>query len=334
MFDQNSRLPGEFELIAKYFAPLSEGYPGAFGLLDDAAIISPSKGHDLVAKTDAIVAGVHFHANDPADLVARKALRVNLSDLAGKGAIARAYMLDLILPETTTTAWLSAFAGGLAADQREYGVHLIGGDTNATPGALTIAVTALGEVPKGRMLRRSGARAGDLIFVTGTIGDAVLGLKALAGELPTLKAEASLLARYRLPQPRVETGPLLLDVATATIDVSDGLLADLEHVCEVSEVSAVIESQKVPLSPAARQALIDDPTLAATTLAGGDDYEILFTAPPVAVSRIDQISQSSGTPITAIGRVEKTSRDIESRVRVLGPDGTPLKFANKGWTHF
>lgn len=334
--DQDQHLPGEFELIAKYFAPLSADYPGAFGLLDDAAIISPSAGHDLVAKTDAIVGGVHFHANDPSDLVARKALRVNLSDLAGKGAIARAYMLDLILPETTTTTWLSAFAGGLAADQREYGVHLIGGDTNATPGPLTIAVTAFGEVPKGRMLRRNGARAGDLIFVTGTIGDAVLGLKTLRGELPTLKAEAAatLLERYRLPQPRVEIGPLLLDVATATIDVSDGLLADLEHICEVSIVSAVIESEKVPLSLAARQALIDDPTLAATTLAGGDDYEILFTAPTVAVSRINQISQSSGTPITAIGRVKISSRVIETRVTVLGPNGTPLKLANKGWTHF
>ncbi|MDH3743276.1 MAG: thiamine-phosphate kinase [Hyphomicrobiales bacterium] len=336
MFDQNGQLPGEFELIAKYFAPLSEGYPGAFGLLDDAAIISPSAGHDLVAKTDAIVGGVHFHADDPADLVARKALRVNLSDLAGKGGIARAYMLDLILPETTTTAWLSAFASGLAADQRKYGVHLIGGDTNATPGPLTIAVMAFGEVPKGRMLRRNGARAGDLIFVTGTIGDAVLGLKALDGECPALKAEAaaSLIERYRLPQPRVETGPLLLDVATATIDVSDGLIADLEHICEVSDVSAAIESKKVPLSPAARQALTDDPTLAASALTGGDDYEILFTAPANAANRIDQISQSSGTPITTIGRVEKTSRAIETRVTVLSPDGTPLKLSNKGWTHF
>lgn len=198
-------------------------------------------------------------------------------------------MLDLILPHTTTTTWLSAFARGLAADQREYGVHLIGGDTNATPGPLTIAVTAFGEVPKGRILRRNGAHTGDLVFVTGTIGDAVLGLKALRGELPNLNgvAATSLIARYRLPQPRVEVGPLLIDVATATIDIFDGLLADLGHICEVSEVSAVIESENVPLSFAARQALLTDPVLITAILAGGDDYEILFTAPADAVSKID-----------------------------------------------
>jgi thiamine-monophosphate kinase len=334
--DQDQQLPGEFELIAKYFAPLSAGYPGAFDLLDDAAIISPSAGHDLVAKTDAIVGGVHFHPDDPADLVARKALRVNLSDIAGKGAIAGAYMLDLILPHTTTTAWLSAFARALAGDQREYGVHLIGGDTNATPGPLTIAVTAFGEVPKGRMLRRNGAHAGDLVFVTGTIGDAVLGLKALRGELPNLNAVAatSLIARYRLPQPRVEVGPLLIDVATATIDISDGLLADLGHICEVSEVSAVIESENVPLSFAAQQALSADPLLITAILAGGDDYEILFTAPADAVNKIDEISRSTGVPVAAIGHIEKTSRESGTRVTALDPSGTPLKIGNRGWTHF
>lgn len=334
--DQDQRRLGEFEMIAKYFAPLSAGYPGAFGLLDDAAVISPSADHDLVAKTDAIVGGVHFQPDVPADLVARKALRVNLSDIAAKGAIARAYMLDLILPKDTTTTWVSAFARGLAADQRQYGVHLIGGDTNATPGPVTIAVTVLGEVPKGRMLRRNGARAGDLVFVTGTMGDAVLGLKASRGELPNLNgvAATSLTDRYRLPLPRVEVGPPLIDVATATIDVSDGLLADLGHICEVSEVSAVIKSKDIPLSVAAQQALSADPSLIAAILAGGDDYEILFTAPADAVSKIGEISRSTGVPVAAIGYIEETSRNTEARVTALDPDGTPMKIVNKGWTHF
>lgn len=333
---QNPQLPGEFELIADYFSPLSKGFPGAFGLLDDAAIISPTPGHDLVAKTDAIVGGVHFQSDDPAELIARKALRVNLSDIAGKGAIACAYMLDLVLPHTTTTAWLSSFSEGLAADQNEFGVHLIGGDTNATPGPLTIAVTAFGEVPRGQMLRRSGAHADDLIFVTGTIGDAALGLRVLRGELPPLKTEAatSLVGRYRLPQPRVDVGPLLLDVATATIDVSDGLLADLGHICEVSELSAVIERKDVPLSPATQQAFSANPSLLAAIMAGGDDYEILFSAPPDAVNKIDEISRSTNVPITMIGRMEKASPKLETPVTLLDPSGRPMKIGNRGWTHF
>jgi len=153
-----SSLPGEFELIARYFAPLSKGSAGAYGLKDDAAVVTPTPGQQIVAKTDAIVGGVHFRPDDPADLVARKALRVNLSDLAAKGAVPRCYMLDLILPGTTTEEWVAAFARGLAQDQKTFRVHLIGGDTNATPGPLTIAVTALGEVPNGQILRRGGAR--------------------------------------------------------------------------------------------------------------------------------------------------------------------------------
>ncbi len=207
---------------------------------------------------------------------------------------------------------------------------------HATPGALTIAVTAFGEVPKDRMLRRNGARAGDIVFVTGTIGDAFLGLKALRGELLNLDgvAATSLTERYRLPLPRVEVGPLLIDVATSTIDVSDGLLADLGHICEVSDVSGVIKSEDIPLSVAARQALLADPSLIAEVLAGGDDYEILFTAPADAVSKIGEISRSTGVPVTAIGHIEETSRNVEERVTALDPDGMPMKIGNRGWVHF
>jgi thiamine-monophosphate kinase len=336
MSDPKGRLPGEFALIAEYFAPLSSGFAGAFGLQDDAAVISPAADQDLVVKTDAIVAGVHFHTDDPADLIARKALRVNLSDLAGKGAVARAYMLDLILPKTTTPDWLSAFADGLAADQREFGVHLIGGDTNATPGPLTLAVTAIGEVPKGRMMRRDGANAGDEIFVTGTIGDAALGLKTLRGELSGLPLEETnfLVERYHLPQPPSGVGPMLLDIATATIDVSDGLIADLGHICETSGLGAILRSTDVPVSPSARLVLGRDPGILSTILSGGDDYEILFTAPPPARKAIAEISKSTGVAITPIGKMTEPADGETARISVLGADDKILAHPQTGWTHF
>jgi thiamine-monophosphate kinase len=309
MINRDTRLPGEFELIAEFLAPLAAGYPDAFGLLDDAAVIAPSPGHELVAKTDALVSGVHFLPDDPADLVARKALRVNLSDLAGKGAVARAYMLDLILPHTTTRQWMAAFAAGLAADQAEFAVHLIGGDTNATPGPLTLAIMALGEVKAGAMLRRKGASVGDRVLVTGTLGDAALGLKALREELSGIAGTAAgfLADRYRLPRPRVSVGPRLVGLASASIDISDGLIADMRHICDVSVVSAVIETARVPLSPAARTVILSAPSLLTAALTGGDDYEILFTAPPDAAGALARLAQDCAIPITEIGRIEALS---------------------------
>jgi thiamine-monophosphate kinase len=320
-----SMLPGEFELIARYFAPLARGFAGARGLRDDAALIAPAPGHELVAKTDAIVAGVHFFADEAPDLVARKALRVNLSDLAAKGAVPRAYMVDLMLPRTTSEAWVAAFARGLAEDQDEYGVHLIGGDTDSTPGPVTIAVMAFGEVPAGRMIPRSGARAGDAIHASGTIGDAALGLEALRGALPYLDPTALefLIARYRLPLPRVTLGPRLIGVASAAIDVSDGLVADLEHLCEASGLAAVIEAARVPLSSAAQAVLTQRPDLIDTVLTGGDDYEILFTAP----------AHARGLPGTPIGWIVAPQPN-EDPVRVLSGSGRPLSFARRGWSHF
>jgi thiamine-monophosphate kinase len=206
---------GEFELIARYFAPLAKGFPGTYGLLDDVALLIPSADTELVVKTDAIVGGIHFLLVDPANLVARKAPRVNLSGLAAKGATPRAYLLDLILPFDVREAWIADLARGLAEDQSEYGIHLIGGDTDRTPGPTTIAITALGEVATGRVIRRGGARAGDTIYRTGSIDDAALGLQALRGDLPKLDPRsASFLAdRYRLPSPRATVGPDLIGIA-------------------------------------------------------------------------------------------------------------------------
>ena len=319
-------LRGEHELIQRLFAPLARRFPGAHGLRDDAAVIAPAAGHDLVAKSDAIVAGVHFLPDDPPELVARKALRVNLSDLAAKGAVPRAYLLDLMLPSMLPERWIAAFARGLARDQEEYGVHLIGGDTDSTPGPVAVAVTAFGEVPAGRMILRAGARAGDTVFVTGTIGDAALGLQALRGALPGLDAKAcSFLAdRYRLPLPRVKLGPRLIGVATAAIDVSDGLVADLAHLCESSGLAAVVEASRVPLSAAARAVLDTWPERMTTVLTGGDDYEILFTAPAAAAFDL---------AATAIGRmVERRAK--EKPVTVLDDGGRPLSFERGGWSHF
>lgn len=329
-------LPGEFELIAEFLAPLAANYPGALGLRDDAAVISPAPGHELVAKTDALIAGVHFLPTDPPGLVARKALRVNLSDLAGKGAVPRAYLLDLILPHDTTRDWLAAFVAGLAADQSTFGVHLIGGDTNATPGPLTLAVMALGEVKAGSMLRRGGARPGDDVFVTGTVGDAALGLKVLHGALAGLADEVArfLVDRYRLPQPRVSLGPRLGGLASASLDVSDGLVADLQHLCDVSGVDAVIETGKLPLSPAARDVVSSEPSLLATALTGGDDYEILFTAPPDAAETLATLAGETGVPITAIGRVGKAAGSERAAITLIDAKGRPLTVARGGWTHF
>ena len=332
---QASSLPGEFELIARSFAPLARGFPGAYGLLDDAAVIAPPPGHELVAKTDAIVGGVHFLHDDPPDRIARKALRVNLSDLAAKGAVPRAYMLDIMLPDTVTEEWIAAFARGLAQDQGEYGVHLMGGDTDSTPGPVAIAIMAFGEVAAGQLIRRCGARAGDTLCVTGTIGDAALGLEVLRGALPNLDASAAaaLVDRYRLPRPRVALGPRLVGLASAALDVSDGLLADLRHLCEASGLAALIEASRVPLSSAARAALAASPGRIATVLAGGDDYEILFTAAPEAMGRLAELSRTLDVPITAIGKMAPPAGDGFA-VTVLDGAGKPLAFERGGWTHF
>jgi thiamine-monophosphate kinase len=329
-------LPGEFELIARYFAPLSRGFAGAYGLQDDAAVVTTTPGQQLVAKTDAIVGGVHFRPDDPADLVARKALRVNLSDLAAKGAVPRCYMLNLILPGSTTEEWVAAFARGLAQDQKTFGVHLIGGGTNATAGPLTIALMALGDVPCGQILRRGGARAGDVIFVTGTIGDATLALAVLSGDLPELDAAAAshLIDRYRLPVPRVDLGPRLIGLASATIDISDGLAADLGHICEVSGLGAVVDVVRVPLSAAARSAIRGDRSRLEAALTGGDDYEILFTAPPEAVGRVEQLSREAGIAITPIGRMCAEPSESRDRVVLRDVSGEPMELAQQGWAHF
>ena len=322
---------GEFALIARYFAPLSRGVPGAYDLTDDAAWIRAEPGLDWVVKTDAVVAGVHFLPDDPPDLIARKALRVNLSDLASKGATARFYLLDTVLPKDIDEAWIAGFAAGLAADQDEFGVKLIGGDTTSTPGVLTLAVMALGQVETGRMLRRGTAQEGDDVYVSGTLGDASLGLLVLRGGLTRLSPASRdfLVDRYRLPRPRMALGPALLGLASAAMDVSDGLVADLGHICETSGLGAVVEEDSAPLSPAVREALREHPALIAPVLTGGDDYEILFTVPATAREKVAALARKLNLPLTRIGTMRSGSG-----VKVLCEDGSERALDVAGWQHF
>jgi thiamine-monophosphate kinase len=320
---------GEFERIRRFFAPLTG--PGGMRLLDDAALVDCPAGRRLVVTTDAIVAGVHFLPGDPPDRVAQKLLRVNVSDLAAMGARPRHYLLTTALPSEFGTDWLAAFARGLEADQRHFGMDLLGGDSVATPGPAVLSLTAIGDVAVGAEIRRGGACPGDRVWVSGTIGDAWLGLAVLRGAYPELAPahRASLIARYQVPDPRTGLGPRLAGVAHAMIDVSDGLLADLGHVCEVSRVGAVVHADAVPLSPAARAIVEADPSLLPRLCAGGDDYELLFAAPPTASETIRALSASLGLPTTAIGTIE-----AGAGVRLLGRDGRPVALGDTGYRHF
>jgi thiamine-monophosphate kinase len=326
----------EFTRIARYFAPLARTFPGAYGLTDDAATVALAPGEQAVVTTDAVVAGVHFIGDEPPGLIARKALRVNLSDLAAKGARPIGYTLAAVLPATIDDAWLAAFAAGLAADQAEFGVPLIGGDTVATPGPLTLSITAIGALA-GPMVRRAGARPGDRVYVSGTIGDAALGLAALRGRLAGLAAadRGFLVERYQLPRPRLALGRALAGHVTAAMDVSDGLVADLGHVAATSGVGAVVEAERVPLSAAAAAALAADPGARDGVLAGGDDYELLFTASQEKHDIIVKLATAAATPVTVIGEiVAGGAGDVPGGVLVRDRDGRDVTPAAGGYRHF
>src|SRR5258708_7476233 len=278
----------EDRLIARYFKPLAR-HPGAFGLNDDAAAITPPAGHDLVLKTDGLIEGVHFFADDPADSVARKALRVNLSDLAAKGAIPLGFLLAIGLPKGFSEHWLADFARGLGEDADAYQCPLLGGDTDSTPGPISISISAFGTLPTGTMVRRHGAKVGDHVFVTGTIGDAALGLHVRRDASTPAKWKLDdamrdhLVSRYRLPQPRNALAEPGRPHASAALDVWGGLAADFAKLCGVSGVSADIAVANVPLSPAAAHALKTAASLIEPVLTGGEDYEILFAAAPASI---------------------------------------------------
>ena len=321
---------GEDRLIARFFRPLATN-PGALGLADDAALLKPPPGCDLVLTTDAIMAGVHFFPDDPPGQLARKALRVNLSDLAAKGAKPLGFLLSLALPADISDSWLSSFATGLKADADAYGCSLLGGDTDKTPGPLTISVAMLGTVPEGRMVRRFGAKPGDRIVVTGTIGDGALGVKLRRGaawKLP-LEAREYLLSRYLLPQPRNVLADALRAHASAAMDISDGLAGDLIKLCRVSGVAATVTVAKIPLSDAAKTAVQSEPSLQESVFTGGDDYEILCVIPPDKLAAFVAAAASTKVPTTEIGVVSEGEG-----VRFLGVEGKPMQLSHLGYSHF
>jgi thiamine-monophosphate kinase len=327
-FSPMTERPSEFKLIAQVFAPLATA-PGAFGLTDDVALLPPRVGHDLVVTTDALVEGVHFLAGDPAASIAKKALRTNLSDLAAKGAEPAGYLLALSLPAHIDMAWLEAFALGLGEDQEMFAVSLLGGDTTATPGPLMLAITAMGHVPTGAMIRRAGAKPGDGVYVSGTIGDAGGGLALLTGEGANIGGgeTGTLIERYRLPSPRLALGQALRGVASAALDVSDGLIADLSHVAEVSRVRIVVEAERIPRSPDLRALWGDTAEAIVRAATAGDDYEIAFTAS--SERKVMEAAKRAGVAVACIGRVGKGSG-----VALVEAGGREIAVPRTGFTHF
>ncbi|WP_035485267.1 thiamine-phosphate kinase [Geminicoccus roseus] len=318
---------GEFQMIDRLLKPLAEGFEGALGLTDDAALLDLPAGRQLVIAKDAIVENVHFLTGDPPASVARKLLRQNLSDLAAMGADPLAYLTVFGRRKDLPEAWLAEFAAGLAQDQAEFGLHLIGGDTVSTTGPLFFSLTILGTVPRGQALTRAGARPGDLVCVSGTLGDGALGLRVLQGEAAPREAAAWLAARYRVPSPRLSLGTALRGQASACLDVSDGTLADLQHILDTSgaalgePLGASIDATRLPLSDAAAAM----PGAVAAALTGGDDYELLFTLPPER----RPVLATLPFPVTVIGEITR-----DAGITVTGPDGTPIEPGSAGWRHF
>jgi thiamine-monophosphate kinase len=328
--------PSEDELIKTYFAPLAG--EGAFGLSDDAALIAGKPGRDLIVTTDMIIAGVHFFKTDPPGAVARKALRVNLSDLAAKGAEPLGFLLTLALPEDWTEPWLAGFALGLAEDAAAYKCPLLGGDTVKSPGAAAVSVTAFGAVPAGSMVMRGGTKAGDRIYVSGTIGDAALGLrirKNAAGDaawIESLSPEESAFfaGRYLLPRPRLGLRAALRAHAHAAIDISDGLAGDIAKLLAPAGMTAEVPAANVPLSQAAQSALRSCPAIVDALLTGGDDYEILCAVPPARSASFEAEAAAAGVLIVPVAIAVPGDRPPVFR----DESGKALAFPNPSFQHF
>lgn len=323
----------ETGIIQRYFAPLAKHTPGAFGLKDDAGLIAPREGMELVLTTDMIVEGVHYLKNAAPRDIAYKALGVNVSDLCAKGADPSVYLLSIALSDTPGPTWLEGLSEGFAEAQSDFDCTLLGGDTLHTPGPVTISITAAGFVPEGRMVHRSGARAGDHVYVTGTIGDAALGLAHLQGAgADYLSAEQAefLTWRYCRPQPRMGAISVVRAHATAAMDISDGLVGDFAKLCAASNVGGVINAAGVPLSDAAAHWLAQEPERHGNVLTGGDDYEVMMSISDENITAFESDCASSGLQINRIGFIASRSEGV----RVLGEDGKTLQFEHPSYEHF
>ncbi|MEE9347198.1 MAG: thiamine-phosphate kinase [Robiginitomaculum sp.] len=319
---------GEFDFIAQYLAPLA-GKEG-LGLIDDCAVFTPIAGRDLILTKDAMVEGVHFPRGQFDAVTASKLLRVNLSDLAAKGARPEGYLLSLALPKSFDDNCAKDFTAGLGAAQGKFGIKLWGGDTTSTDGPLTISATLIGSVPAGKAVLRTGAQSGDLLFVTGTIGDARLGLDVALGREITgnVADKAHWLAAYNAPQPRLDMGAMLRDYASAALDISDGLIADAGHLAKASGVALRIESSSVPLSKPAQDWLASGGEIE-TLLTGGDDYQVLFTAAAKHAPAMQDAARAQGLTLTQIGQTHEGQG-----VECYDADGGVMGFARGGWAHF
>jgi len=328
------KLHGE-EAIVRLLAPLAEGYPGAFGLKDDCALVTPEPGTELVLKTDPVAEGVHFLPSDAPEDVAWKALAVNVSDLAAKGAKPIGYLMALSFPEAPAGEWMSRFADGLRAAQAQFGCHLIGGDTDRRPGPVTVSITVVGSVPQGSMVRRGTAKPDDVLFVSGTLGDAALGL-ALRKD-PSLartwgltpEEDAHLRRRYLRPEPRLALAPLLRAYASAAMDISDGLVKDLGRMCRASGCGAHVLFGDVPVSTAAAKAIASDPRLRTHIVAQGDDYEILAAVPAEEAASFEAAARRAATPLARIGLATAVVDVV-----IEAPEGQPMSLDRTGWDHF
>lgn len=326
---------GEDALIQSTFAPLASGFPGAFGLRDDCALLTPPRGVDLVLTTDAVAEGMHFFSDDAARDIAWKALAVNVSDLIAKGARPLAYLLGLSFPERPAGDWLEDFQAGLAEAQAAFGISLAGGDTDRRPGPISINVTAIGLVEQGRFVRRATAKPGDLLFVSGTLGDSALGLKLRHApeQAEALGLDAAgartLIARYLRPQPQIKLASHVAAFASAAMDISDGLIKDCGRLARTSGVAAHIEGARVPLSMAGQAAIERAPDLFRTVLTGGDDYEVLAAIPPDRGDAFREAAAKDGIAVAEIGRFV-----AGDGVTVTARDGTSLDVGRAGWDHF
>ncbi len=328
-------MAGEADIIQEFFSPLAAGFDGAFGLNDDAAAMTPPPGCDLVVTVDAIAAGVHFFPEDDAADIGWKALAVNVSDLIAKGAAPHAYVMSLDFPDVPDTAWLLGFATGLADAQRAFAITLIGGDTDRRPGPLSVTITAFGFLPAGRMVRRATAKAGDHIFVSGTLGDSALGLtlrrEAAAGAPFTVSAahRRYLIGRYLRPRPPLALVSALREFASASMDISDGLVKDLTRMANASGVGALIDTDVFPLSDAARAVVALKASEISTIATGGDDYQVLATVAPQNVAGFVAAAARADVRVAEIGRIVDGCGVV-----VLGPDGNAISFKRTGYDHF
>jgi thiamine-monophosphate kinase len=326
----NDDMSAEDRLIARFFKPLAT-HPGALGLSDDAAFLTPPLGCDLVLKTDAIVGDVHFFPEDAAHTVASKALRVNLSDLAAKGARPLGFLLSLAIPKEISEEWLKGFAEGLRGDAVLFGCPLFGGDTDRTPGPMTISIAMIGSVPKGTMVRRAGAKVGDRVFVSGTIGDAALGVMVRNGKDWKLgeTQRQHLVSRYLLPQPRNALAEAVRTHASAAMDISDGLVGDFGKLCRASGVAADIDAARVPISEAAKAVIAADCGALETALTGGDDYEIVCTVPAAKANSFDAAAKAANIAVTQIGEVK-----AGEGAHFIAADGHAFTFKRVSFSHF